>query len=205
MTFFCLFSGSNSASNVWAGSSMPFLLWVFKRFLTGTQPLPLYVPSPVKNVTPESLGDSGRKWESNLPLLLYPLLMACGQHWDRRDRHRGDSSSRSSAIKHLQLCKVFFRSWLGAQLGWPPLMWKTPKPPRCLELNDPYLSWVMLAFKSTAAAGGWGHLRWCQKPIRGKTANGIQCQLQEQSLTSGTYPTLDKAETAVTLPGTISQ
>lgn len=134
MTFFCSSSGSNSASNVWAGSSTPFLLWVFKRFLIGTQPLPLYVPSPVKNVTRES----GRFREkvrvkpspSGLPLA-NGLRPALGQK---------RQTSRSSAIKHLQLCKVFFRSWLGAQLGWPPLMCKTPKPPRCLELNDPYLS-----------------------------------------------------------------
>ena len=37
------------------------------------------------------------------------------------------------------------------------------------------------------------------------SAKGIQCQLQEQDLTSGTYSTLDKVETAVALPGTIQQ
>ena len=40
---------------------------------------------------------------------------------------------------------------------------------------------------------------------RKDSAKGIQCQLQEQDFTRGTYPTLDKVETAVALPGTIQQ
>lgn len=202
--FFCSFSGSNSASNVWAGSSLSFLLWVFKRLLTGTQPLPLYVPSPVKNVTPESLGDSGRKCASKFPLLVRPSYWPAASTGTEETEHGGDGSGRSSAIKHLQLCKVFFRSWLGAQFGWPPLTWKTPKPPQCLELNDPYFSRVMLAFESAAAAGGVGTLEMMpETDPRKDSAKGIQCQLQEQDFTRGTYSTLDKVETAVALPGTI--
>lgn len=40
---------------------------------------------------------------------------------------------------------------------------------------------------------------------RRDSAKGIQCQLQEQDFTRGTYSTLDKVEAAVALPGTIQQ
>ena len=62
----------------------------------------------------------------------------------------------------------------------------------------------MLAFESAAAAGGVGTLEMMpETDPRKDSAKGIQCQLQEQDFTRGTYSTLDKVETAVALPGTI--
>lgn len=184
-----------------------FLLWLqlftsntrlrplgFGAFWQEPSPLPPYLLSPIHKGTPESLGDLGEKvrvkaFSSGLSLAngLWPVL---GQ---RRAEHGGDFLSWGSAIKHWYLWKPSLRSWVGVQLGWPPVMWKMPKFPQCLELNDLCLSELCWLSRATAA-GGWEHSTWCRKTSpRGGFESGVQCQMWLDSK-GGTYSSLDMGD-----------
>lgn len=131
------------SSNAWTLTSMPFVSLGFSAFRQ--EPTP-HISSPVlRESHPRESGRFGEKvrakaFPSGLSLA-NALWSVLGQ---RRAGHGGDCLSRGSSLRHLYVWKFSLWSWVGAQLGWPPVMLKTPNAPQCLELKDLHL-WVMLA------------------------------------------------------------